>query len=280
MTMIRRLLVASLIVFATVHGATQAPSALHLVVNSYGIGPPVFIAPLATPATDLLLVGEPAVFQLHVTVVNTGEARRVLTTPRQTLDMIVRSFPDKRTIDIPRPAVSGPVRAFGVSRTPVTWDAQMPLAAGESLEWTVDLQLHSVPPGVYMLEVILPASDDNGAEILRRAPWVGLEIRDLQGDQMAAEIAIRAAARRVHERRLAEALEIAADATVRFPDSVVLHVTVGNIYEQLGRRTDASRSYSRALTVAKTGQEYPMPLWPHDARETIRFITSKIAQLR
>jgi len=35
----------------------------------------------------------------------------------------------------------------------------MPLAALESLKWTVDLQLQSVPPGIYLLEVVLPATD-------------------------------------------------------------------------------------------------------------------------
>ena len=46
----------------------------------------------------------------------------------------------------------------------------MPLAALESLKWTVDLQLQSVPPGIYLLEVVLPATDGNGAEIARRVP--------------------------------------------------------------------------------------------------------------
>src|SRR5262245_19399746 len=211
MTPTRHLLVASLVLLATIHAETQAPSALHLVVNSYGVDPPAFIDPLAGPATDLLLVEEPSVFQLHVTVVNTGEFTRVLTTSRQTLNVVVRTFPDRQTINIPRPGVSGPIRAFGASRTPVTWDPQMPLAAGESLEWTVDLDLQSVPPGVYLLEVVVPATDDNGAEILRRAPWVGLEIRDGHSDQMAVEIAVRAAAGRLHD-RLAEALEVTTDA--------------------------------------------------------------------
>jgi hypothetical protein len=61
MIAIRCLLVGSLILLATVHGETQARSALELVVSSYGILPPAFIAPLAGPATDLLLVGEPPV---------------------------------------------------------------------------------------------------------------------------------------------------------------------------------------------------------------------------
>jgi len=101
----------------------------------------------------------------------------------------------------------------------------MPLAALESLKWTVDLQLQSVPPGIYLLEVVLPATDGNGAEIARRAPSVWLEIRDGQNDQTAAEIALRAWVRLVGEGRLAEALEVATDATMRFPNSVALHTS-------------------------------------------------------
>ena len=225
MIAIRCLLVGSLILLATVHGETQARSALELVVSSYGILPPAFIAPLAGPAMDLLLVGRTASVQLNVTVVNSGEFTRVLTTPRQAINVVVRTFPDKRTVDIPTVAVSGPVRIFGSTATPVTWDAQMPLAALESLKWTVDLQLQSVPPGIYLLEVVLPATDGNGAEIARRAPSVWLEIRDGQNDQTAAEIALRAWVRLVGEGRLAEALEVATDATMRFPNSVALHTS-------------------------------------------------------
>lgn len=280
MTGIRSLLVASFILLATVHGDTEAPSALHLVVNSYGFMPPAFIAWPASPATDLLLVGEGPVFQMQVTVINTGESTRVLTVPRPKLNVVVRTFPDKQMIGIPTPIVTGPVRVYETSTTSVTWDPQMPLAARESLEWTVDLQLQSVPPGVYLMEVVLPATDDNGAKITRRAPWVGLEIRDGQDDQTEAEITLRTGLRLVHEDRLAEALEVAADATMRFPNNVVLHTIVGDIYERLGRRAEASRSYSRALTIVETGQEYPMPFRPRDVGETMRFLRSKIAQLR
>jgi len=276
---VRRLVVASLILLAPVCGETQAPSPLDLVANSYGFMPPLFIAPPPGPATDLLLVGETPVFQMHVTVVNTGEFTRVLNAPRRNLNVVVRAFPDKQLIDIPRPIVSGPVRVYE-STMSVTWDPLMRLAARESLEWTVDLQLQSVPPGIYVLEVVLPATDDNGANITRRASWVGLEIREGQDDRTAAEIALRTRLRLVHEGRLTEALDVATDATVRFPNSAVLHTIVGDVYERLGRRAEATRSYSRALTIVETGREYPMPFRPRDARESMRFLSSKIAQLR
>jgi len=59
------------------------------------------------------------VFQLHVTVVNSGEFTRVLTTPRRAINVVVRTFPDNGTVDIPTVAVSGPVRIFGGNATPV-----------------------------------------------------------------------------------------------------------------------------------------------------------------
>ena len=103
-----------------------------------------------------------------------------------------------------------------------------------------------------------------------------LEIRDGQNDQTAAEIALRAWVRLVGEGRLAEALEVATDATMRFPNSVVLHTIVGDIYERLERRAEASRSYSRALAIVETGQEYPMPFQPGAAGETMRAARGRV----
>jgi len=128
--------------------------------------------------------------------------------------------------------------------------------------------------------VALPATDDTGAPISPRASAVGLDVRKDQSDQAAAEMAVRATVRMIHEQRLPEAMELARDATVRFPNSVVLHLWLGDVYERLGQRSEASRIYSRALAIVEGGQEYPMPFRQRDIPEAIRSFRAKIAQLQ
>src|SRR5262245_49970515 len=70
MTTIRAVLVTFLAVLATIHGNAQGPSPLRLLVSSYGLMPPAYIAPPPSPATNYLLVGESPLFQLNVRVVN------------------------------------------------------------------------------------------------------------------------------------------------------------------------------------------------------------------
>jgi len=279
MTTIRAVFVAFLVVLATIRGNAQGPSPLRLLVSSYGILPPAYIAPPPSPAFDYLLVGESPVFQLNVRVVNDGQFTRVLDAPRRTLNVIVQTFPGKQTIDVPMPDVSGPVRVFGTGSTAVAWDEHMPLAPREYLEWTVKLQVESLQPGIYSIEAILPSSDDTGREIVRGASAIYIEIRNDPSEEAANEMALRAAVRLLGANRLSEALAVAADATMRFPNSVIVMAWLGEIYEKLGQRVDAYRTYSRALAVLEAGQEHPMPFRPRDTTQTMLYLRSKIAKL-
>jgi len=280
MTTIRAVLVTFLAVLATIHGNAQGPSPLRLLVSSYGLMPPAYIAPPPSPATNYLLVGESPLFQLNVRVVNGGEFTQVLNAPSRTLNMLVRTFPGKQTIDVPPPDVSGPARVFGTGSTAVAWDEHMPLAPREYLEWTIELQLQALTPGIYSIEAILPGSDDTGREILRAAPAIYVEIRDDPSEQAATEMAVRAPLRLLGANRLPEALEAATDAVRRFPTSVIALTWLGEIYERLGQRAEANRNYSKALTVLEAGQEHPMPFRPRDATQTMLYLRSKIVQLK
>jgi hypothetical protein len=278
MKILRAVLSICLLQLGVVAVPAEPLSPLHLLVSVPQEIGTVYIAPPKQPATNLLLIGEPTILQLQISVLNDSESSREMISLRRTVDIAVHAFPDRRVVTVPRSEASSAVRVFATGQVPVQWSARMALAPHEQLRWTMPVDLSAVSPGIYLIEVLIAATDDNGLPMTRWAPGMYVEIRDDHSAEAAKEIAVRAAVRLNMADRQLDALDAALRAVAQYPNSVAAYNVLGDIYDDLHRVADATTSYSHAVDLIASNADHPfIPLRPEDVREMVSRLKLKIA---
>lgn len=240
-----------------------------------------YVAPPTDPADYLILIGEPPIVRLDVKVVNTSDAAHNLVSPERTISVMIETFPDKQRVEIPTPTVPSPARVFGSSEALVSWDERLLLAADEHLKWMVDLNLDSLPPGIYFISVLVSGTDENGTRVQPVAPGVYIEVRDSADANAAKEIALREVIRLSMNERRDEAIQAALRTIARYPDSALAHSWLGRLYTQSGRTSDAIKIYAQSLAILeRNGDSTFIPLKPEQRQQSLRWLREEIGRLQ
>jgi tetratricopeptide (TPR) repeat protein len=233
------------------------------------------------PADYLILIGEPPIVRLNVKVANTSDAAHNLVSPERTISVMIETFPDRQRVEIPTPTVPSPARVFGSSEALVSWDERLLLAADEHLKWMVDLNLDSLPPGIYFISVVVSGTDENGNRVQPVAPGVYIEVRDSADANAAKEIALREVIRLSMNERRDEAIQAALRTIARYPDSALAHSWLGRLYTQSGRTSDAIKIYAQSLAILeRNGDSTFIPLKPEQRQQSLRWLREEIGRLQ
>jgi len=257
----------------------SAASPLKLFVSLSGAVAPVYIAMPTPPADLVVLVNEP--LTIRVEVINDGDVPRALIAKDRNVGIALRTFPERRLLNRPsRPTTGPPTRVFGRDESATVWNERMPLAARERLKWIADLSGDAIPPGIYSIEGIVSASDEDGNPVVSHAPRVMVEIRDDKSENAAQELALRNASRLLVANRLLEAIDAARAMVTQYPNSAIGHSVLGDAYAAIGNAPEAARSHSQALRIVETNSDVPLlsRRTPEQMQELAFILKSKIAR--
>jgi len=271
----------SVALMSQVIASAQGVSPLEVVMNDTHSIPTAYVAPPMLPATYLMFIGEELRPHLEITLVNSSDETQRFITAQRNVGLVLRSYPEGRSLDVPNFDVPQPEEVLEGTRRPVRWDDEMVLAPHEQLLWTLDLGLPVIGPGIYAIELALRGTDENRRLITQRASTVYIEVRRPTTNAEQKEIAVRSVVRFELQGRRNEALEAAIRAVQQHPESVVASELLAELYETLGGRAEAIASYSRAIALLQSNAD-PLftPRRSQDVQESIVRLRSRIQRLR